>query len=104
MKVSLVLFCFLCTAAAFGQSTGGAAVLNSQPVVVEVPSHPEHATQTPMATEQSLLGNSGNVFARGERPLWEFAPQTSSTSLGDVARTVRAEHAAAKKADVVWVN
>ncbi len=104
MKTAFFMLCFLCATAALGQSASAVAVLNSQPQVVQLPSHPEHASQQPMAREQSLLAGSGYVYAQGERPLWEAAPVSRAVPLGDVARILRKEHAAAKKADIVWTN
>jgi hypothetical protein len=57
-----------------------------------------------MTQGQSLLEASGSSYAHGERPLWEFAPQTAPTPLGDTARTLRKQHAEAKKAAIVWNN
>jgi len=103
MKTTLFLLCFLCATAAFGQSYVG-SILNNQPQMLQIPGHPEHASQQSLALEQNLLGRSDFVHARGERPLWEVAPASVMTPLGDVARDLRKEHAAAKKAEVVWEN
>jgi hypothetical protein len=100
MKTALFVLCVLCATAALGQSVGGSA-LSSQVQVFEFASHPEHASQQPMAQEQSLLDHSGYFYAQGERPLWEFAPVSQTVPLGDVARALRKEHAMAKKADMV---
>jgi hypothetical protein len=92
--------CFLCATAALGQSFAPAALSNDvQPF--QMNSHPAHATQHPMAAEQSLLDSSSYVYAQGERPLWELAPVTVAVPLGDVARMFRQEHLTAKKADFV---
>ena len=104
MKITLFLMCFLCATAAFGQSVAGTAGLSAQPQIVEFYSHPQHAAQLPMALEQNLLITSGFTHAHGERPLWEAAPDSYATPLGDVARFLKKEHATAKKADIVWVN
>ena len=105
MKTAIFVLCFFCaTAGALGQSTAGTAVLNNQPVVYSFPEHAQHASQQPMAQAQNLLGSSTYGYERGERPLWEVAALPQPTPLGDVARMVRKEHAAVKKASVVWNN
>jgi hypothetical protein len=57
-----------------------------------------------MAQGHNLLESSGFNYARGEKPLWEVAPQTTPTPLGDTARALRKEHAAAQQATKVWTN
>jgi hypothetical protein len=104
MKTMLFAVCFLCATAAFGQSTGTANLLNSEPVVIEFNSHAGHATQTSLGAEQNLLGQSSATRARGERPLWEFPSSTAATPLGDSARMLKKEHEAAKKSEIVWSN
>jgi len=101
MKTTLLVFCILCTAAAFGQN---AAVVSSQPQVLELSGHPEHATLHAMAEEQSLVGGSPNTYtyAQGERPLWEFGPVSAPVPLGDVARAYRKEKLTLKKAEIVF--
>ena len=54
-----------------------------------------------LAQEQSLLEHSNYYYAQGERPLWEVQPLAHHVPLGDIARTLRQEHATAKKADIV---
>ena|ERR1700720_14941 len=104
MKATLLLLlCLLCTTAAFGQAAAASSGLSAQPVIYEFYSHPEHAAQTPMGQEHSLLENSCYISAKGERPLWEFAAKTE-TPLGDVARVARKEHAMARKAHYFWNN
>jgi len=98
MKTACLLLCLLWTLAALGQT---AAVLSSQPQPLEIPSHPEHASQQPMAEEQFILTNSGFTVGHGERPLWEMSHPTQTMPLGDVARLLRKEHATAKKAVMV---
>ena len=104
MKTAFLLFCVLCASAAFGQSVAGTSVLSAEPVAIVVPSHPGHATQQNMLSEQSLLGTSTYVSAHGERPLWEVAPKKVEVSLGDVARACRKDHAVAKKSANVVEN
>jgi hypothetical protein len=101
MKTTLFLWCFLAATAALGQQSLAPAALNNEAQPLQMISHPARATQHAMATEQSLLDNSAYVYAQGERPLWEVAPVTVATPLGDVARMLRQEHITAKKADFV---
>lgn len=102
VTLALVTLCLLSTPSALGQTVG--YILNSQPVVIQVPSHPEHAAPKPMAQESNLLGTSTLTIAQGERPLWEFATSVNVLPLGDVARMLRDQHANAKKAERVWEN
>jgi hypothetical protein len=100
MKNTLFLLAVLfCASAAFGQ----AGALSNQPWVLEIPDHPQHASYAPMATEQTIAGDSGGVsYAHGERPLWEFGSVSEPAApLGDVARAYRKEKQVAKKAAVV---
>lgn len=99
MKTSLPILAILfCATAAFGQGA-----LSNQPIVIEVPDHPQHASYTPLACEHPIVGGSSDTytFEKGERPLWEFGPVSESPSLGDVARAYRKEKQFAKKAGVV---
>jgi hypothetical protein len=107
MKITfttLVVLCFLSATAAFGQATVGASALNSQPVVTEFASHPEHAAPHPMGQEQNLRERSGYVVAQGERPLWDVVQSSHRISLGEAARLLREQHANAKKAEIMWEN
>ena len=99
MKTTLFfLVCFLCATAAAGQTAG---VLSSQPVVLQIADHPQHASQHALAEEQSLLPGSAYSYAQGEKPLWECAVLPDPVPLGDVARAAKREHASAKKAQLV---
>jgi hypothetical protein len=103
MKAALLGLCFLCATAALGQSVGGS--VGAAPVAssVQMASHAEHASQQPLAQEQSLLEHSNYFYAQGERPLWEVQPLSKSrpVPLGDIARMLRKDHEMAKKADIV---
>lgn len=101
MKTTIIVFCFLCATAAFGQN---APVLTNDPQITEFPGHPQHASQQPMATESNLLGSSAYSYAQGEQPLWEFGGSKYEVPLGDVARAYRKSHALNKKADKVSEN
>ena len=99
MKTTFFLLCVLATTAAFGQATGA---LSSQPVILQLPDHPEHASQHEMAQEQSLLAGSSYTYAKGERPLSDFGGTPAPTvPLGDIARALRKEHIGAKRAQFV---
>lgn len=100
MKTMLIVLCVLCAATAVGQS--GVGALSNQPVVLQFPEHPEHATTHEMATEQSIVGGGTYTVMHGERPLWEFGPVKEEPSLGDVARAFRKEKLTAKKAEIVF--
>lgn len=104
MKKILFVLCLLSATAAFGQYYGyGASHLDSTPVIYESPSHPAHASYTPMSQEQSVLASTSYSSAQGERRASDF-PQAEAISLGTYARELRKQHAQVKKARVVWVN
>jgi hypothetical protein len=104
MKTVLFGLCFLSATAALAQSGGGSA-LNAEPQMLVFPSHAQHASPRPMGHAQDLREASGSSFAQGERPLWEVAPVSQAVlPLGDAARALRKEHAAAKKAEIIWNN
>jgi hypothetical protein len=98
MKMSLFALCLLWATVSFGQT---AAVIDNQPQIVQLPSHPARAMSRPMALETSLLMTGGMVSAQGQRPLWEFATKRTEMPLGDVARMYRKQHETAKKAVLV---
>ena len=98
MKIALLILIVLCAASAFGHGS-----LSSQPMVFEIPDHPQHASVAPMACEHPIVGGASDnySYAHGERPLWEFGPVSEPVPPGDVARAYRKEKLAAKKAEVV---
>ena len=99
-------FCFLIFIAVAGASAqAGGGTLSNQPQILNIPSHPEHATVQALLPEQSLLQGSTVTAAKGELPLWD-TPQkvTYVMPLGDVARFYRREHEVAKKAVLVKEN
>jgi hypothetical protein len=104
MKTFSLLFVVsvCCAVSAVGQVSGNS--LSSQVQVFTMPDHSEHATQTSLAAGQNLMERSGSSYAKGERPLWEVMPLAPETPLGDSARAIRKEHAAARKAVIVWMN
>jgi hypothetical protein len=101
MKTTLFALCFLCATVALGQSAGGSVGSASMSSSLQMTSHPQHAAQAPMALEESLFDHSGYFIVEGERPLWEVQPLSPKVPLGDIARALRKEHEAAKKADFV---
>ncbi len=101
MKITLALL-ILCTAAAFGQTAGS---LSSQVQTINIPEHVQHADRHDLAQERPLVGGGSETYtyAQGERPLWEFGPMLPPpTPLGDIARAVRKEKLAARKAEIVF--
>jgi len=100
MRTTLFTLCLLWGTAALGQAVSTVAPISS---TFQIASHPEHASPQPLAREYSLLEGIGTayVIAQGERPLWEFAPARQEVPLGDVARNLKREHAAMKKARFV---
>lgn len=100
MKITLFALLILCTASAFGQAAG---VISGQPQMITIPEHVEHADHHDMAQERPLVGGESYSYAQGERPLWEFGAMVPPpTPLGDVARAVRKEKLAARKAEIVF--
>jgi hypothetical protein len=95
----LLAVCIFGSVGAAGQTVG--SYWNSQPQMLVMPEHPQHASQTPLAQDQDLRERSTYVYAQGERPAWEFMPAPAFVPLADMARTLRGEHANAKKAVVV---
>jgi hypothetical protein len=100
MKITFCMLFFLATASAFGQAVGA---ISSEAHMTQIPDHPQHAEQHALACEHSLVGGGSISYAQGERPLWEFGPpsQEPPPALGDVARAVRKEKLAVKKAEIV---
>ena len=99
----LVILCVFC-GAALGQSISTSAA-NSQAQMLTMPENPLHAAQTALAQPQDLRERSTVTWAPGERPLWEVAPEKAPEKpLGDVARALKQEHGAAKKAAKIWIN
>ena len=102
MKKTLLVLCLLSSTAAFAQFYGIGASRDSQPVIYEPPSHPEHASYAPLMQEQSVVSSSYST-AQGERRASDF-PQAEGISLGAYAREQKKQHEQRKRAQVVWVN
>ncbi len=102
MKTLIIAAVVLWSVAAVGQV--GASALSNQVTPLEMVDHPQHASYTRMACESPLVGGASDTYsyAQGERPLWEFGPVSVPVPLGDVARALRKEKLAAKKAEVVF--
>lgn len=87
---------------AFGQccqSSIGSAPMNS---VWTAPDHSLRAERHGLAPERDLREAGGVTMAQGELPAWEVLSPAAEIPLGDVARDYRKEHAAARKARIVW--
>jgi len=106
MKATLVaVFLLMIASTALGQVSSGGSVLNSQPSVLTLPSHPVRASYAQMGQEQRLGERASYSFGHGERPLWEVAPPPKEeVPLGDVARALREAHLYARKAAFVKEN
>jgi len=105
MKKTLFLLCLLSCPAAFAQL--GASYISSEPQIYYSPSHPAHASYTPMSPDRNVLPSLSYFAAQGERPASDFphaATAAEAISLGEVARELRQQHAQLKKSRVVWVN
>jgi hypothetical protein len=102
IKHTLLVLCLLSSTAAFAQYLA-AGSRDSQPVIYEPPSHPQHADYAPLMQEHSVLTGS-YASAQGERRASDFPQPTGGLSLGDYARELKKEHDQLKKASVVWVN
>jgi hypothetical protein len=102
MKITLLALLILCSATVLGQVYS--SVLSSQPQMVTMIEHPEHASHHAMAEEKPLVGGSPNTYsyAQGERPLWDFGAVTEQAPLGDVARAYRKQKLTARKAAIVF--
>ncbi len=100
--IFLIPLLLLLGVGAFGQccqSTIGASPMTS---TWTAPDHSLHAESHGLGTEYDLRGIGGVEMAHGELPAWEVLSPAVETPLGDVARDYRKEHAAAKKARIVW--
>lgn len=103
MKTTILVTLLFCATTAFCQSYAGVgAVLESQPMIFDIPGHPLHASAQPLATPQYLNEGIGSASAAGVQPLWEFPVREQSVSLGEVARQLRQDHLLAKKAEKIF--
>ena len=105
MKKNLIAVCFvLCAGACLAQSAGVGSTLSNEPQMLVMPSHQATASERALSTGKNLFTGSGSVSAKGERPLWEVAPNNVPVPLGESARALKKQHGEAKKAQVTWVN
>jgi len=103
MKTLLSVF-VVCVLGSVAVGQVARSAVNAQTQMLVLPDYSQHASQTGMAPSHDLMERSASWSAHGERPLWEFMPEPQVTPLGDSARVIRKEHAAAKRAVVVWKN
>lgn len=104
MKKLLFLACIFFAVNAMGQANYGSA-MSAEIDMFQMPDHTQMAAPHDLAMERDLRGRPSLVgYSQGERPLWEFVQLMPETPLGDTARAYRQEHAAVKKAPIVWVN
>lgn len=100
MKGIIFSFLLICATGAFGQS-----YLSNEPAPITITDHPGHAEVHAMAKDQNVWGpESPYTFGKGEIPLREVARASTEIPLGDVARKLRKEHVADKKATILWEN
>jgi hypothetical protein len=100
--VFLFVVWVFCAMGTMAQVSGSAVSGQAHPLVMS--GNPQRASQAALAVEHNLMERSGATYAKGERPLWEVMPEAPVVPLGDSARALRKEHAAAKKAVRVWSN
>ena len=103
MKTAVLLCSLFLASLTWGQYLPP-SVVNGSPQPLHLFSNAQHADIAPMRDQRNLLGSSANTSAKGERPLWELAPAVAPVCLGDVARALRKEHEAAKKATFIHEN
>jgi hypothetical protein len=99
MKITIVAISFLCFLSATSAFAQSAPVLSNIPAPIQMPDHPQHASEHAMALESSLFGsNSPYTYAQGEVALADLVSPVYHTPLGDIARANKKEHATAPKA------
>lgn len=103
MKTAQLLCLLFLASLTWGQATLAPSIVNGQPQPLRMSSNVQQAGPASMREQQSLVGSS-YTSAKGERPLWEFAPPDRPTPLGDTARALRKQHETAKKAVIVREN
>jgi len=103
MKTTLLLLFLLSTVAAFGQV--GVGAISSQPQVLQMADHPQHAETHAMGREQYIVGGASDNYhvEHGERPLSDFGEMSiDPLPLGDVARAYRKQKMTGKKAEIIF--
>ncbi|HEY7351453.1 MAG TPA: hypothetical protein VH596_01685 [Terriglobales bacterium] len=102
----LLVMCIFSAIGAAAQNSVGLSMANGYPQMLTIGYERSEgpARQRPLAQEQDLRETSSCTYARGERPLWEVMPVSTSKPLGDIAREFREERALGQKALIVWHN
>jgi hypothetical protein len=95
MKNTILVLCLLCAASAWAQT---APVLTNTAQPIQMIDHPQRASEHAMAHESSLLSSNPYTYEKGEVPLADFGSPMHQTPLGDIARSLRKEHASLPKA------
>jgi hypothetical protein len=101
MKTIYLIPLLLLSIGAFGQCCRTGIASPPMANSVWMPEHPLRATHHGLRAESDLREVGTVTMARGERPLWEVY-QPEEIALGDAARDYRMQHAAVKKASIVW--
>jgi len=101
---NLVFLVMVCACVAVGANAQVSGSINGEAHPLVMSGHQAHASQTALSVEHNLMERSTITSGKGERPLWEVMPEATEVSLGDAARALRKDHAAAKKAVRVWSN
>lgn len=96
--------CLILAGNSAAQSVAGSGVDFDPQMTIIGFDHVQRATQTGLAQEQDIRERDEVTYAHGEKPLWEFMPLAPSQPLGDIARTLKQERAATKKAVKSWSN
>ncbi len=100
-SIFLIPLLLLLGVGAFGQSTIGAGGPQMESAWAP-PDHSLRAEPHGLSAERDLRERGGVSMARGELPAWEVLNPAEEIPLGDVARNYRKQHAAAKRARIVW--
>jgi hypothetical protein len=103
-KLLLLAACVFCAGTVAAQNIAP-AMANGDPQMRSFAfEHSQRAAQTGLAQEQDIREQNVVTYAHGERPLWEFMSLSPTEPLGDIARTLKQERAAMKKAAKSWSN
>ena len=100
--IFLISLLLLLGVGAFGQCCQSSIAAAPMTSTWAAPDHSLRASRHGLAPEYDLREIGGITMAQGELPAWEVMSPAEETPLGDVARDYRREHAAARKARIVW--
>jgi|SRR5208282_110140 len=102
--IFLITLLLLLSVGAFGQccQSGIGAGGPQMESAWSPPDHSLNAAPHSLGAEHDLREHGGVSMARGELAAWEVLSPAVETPLGDVARDYRKEHAAARRARIVW--